>query len=173
MLARFVPAADEVGRLLRVSDAEARLFQGVAALGHYAARAGSTRQGIYAMTPSGKLLGSWNSRQVREVQRQLRAALAAWDALPEAERYPSEALAAGPRFEDRYPEDGLALLATSRDLPRTPETRDPADWRTHAWNVDHLWFTAAEARALAEGRLPEPAAIRLVRLHTRIADAGH
>jgi hypothetical protein len=119
------------------------------------------------VTPSGKLLGSWNTRQVPEVRRRLRAALDAWAALPEAERYPAEALAPGARFEDQYPMDGLVLVVHSRDLPRSDDRRDPASWRTHAWNLDHAWFTAAEAASLAAGELDEDAARRLVRLHAR------
>lgn len=153
----------------RDDDPEARFFRSFCDLGHYGSRDSvtGTRQGIYAIAPSGKLLGSWNSRRVPYVQQQLRAALAAWEALDEAHRYPAEALAPGARFEDRYPADGLALVAYSRDLAREPDTRDPADWRTHAWNVDHAWFSAAEARELAAGALSAGAARRLVRLHSR------
>jgi hypothetical protein len=169
LLASFVPTADEVGRLQRDTDPEARFFQAFAELGHYGGRERptSTRQGIYVVTPSGKLLGSWNTRQVAEVRRRLRATLEVWTQLPESERYPAEALAPGARFEDHYPVDGLVLVVYSRDLPRVDDTRDPADWRTHAWNVDHVWFTAAEAASLAAGELDRDAARRLVRLHTR------
>lgn len=169
LLASFVPTADEVGRLQRDTDPEALFFRGFAEFGHYGGRERptSTRQGIYVVAPSGKFLGSWNTRQVAEVRRRMRAALDAWAALPEAERYPAEALAPGARFEDHYPKDGLVLLAYSRDLPRENDARDPANWRTHAWNVDHVWFTAAEAASLAAGELEEGAARRLVRLHAR------
>lgn len=175
LLLSFVPAADEVGRLQRDADPEARFFQGFAEFGHYGGRERptGTRQGIYVVTPSGKLLGSWNTRQVAEVRRRLRAALEAWAELPESERYPAEALAPGARFEDHYPSDGLVLLAYSRDLPRAEGGPDPdatqgrRDWRTHAWNVDHVWFTAAEAASLAAGELDADAARRLVRLHAR------
>lgn len=168
-MASFVPAADEVGRLQRDTDPESRCFQGFAEFGHYGGRERptSTRQGTYVVTPSGKFLGSWNTRQVPEVRRRMRAALDAWAALPEAERYPAEALAPGARFEDQYPTDGLVLFAYSRDLPRAADARDPADWRTSAWNVDHAWFTATEAASLASGELDEGAARRLVRLHAR------
>lgn len=174
LLSRFIPAADEVTRLQRGSEPEPRLFQAFCELGHYGGRTAptGTRQGIYVITPSGKLLTSWNSRRVPEVLRRLRLALDAWEAMPDEERYPSEPLAAGARPEDRYPEDGLVLLATSRDLPRVDDARSESDWRTHAWNVDHVWFTRDEARALAAsteegGALPDAAARRLVRLHAR------
>jgi len=169
LLTSFVPAADEVGRLQRDPDPEARFFQGFAEFGHYGGRERptGTRQGTYVVTPSGKFLGSWNTRQVPEVRRRMRAALDVWDALPEAERYAAEALAPGARFEDDYPTDGLVLLVYSRDLPRDDDARDPHDWRTSAWNVDHVWFTAAEAASLAAGELDEGAARRVVRLHAR------
>jgi hypothetical protein len=41
------------------------------------------------------------------------------------------------------------------------------NWRTHSWNIDHVWFTAAEAAGLAAGELEKAAARRLVRLHAR------
>jgi hypothetical protein len=169
LLTRFVPCADEVGRLQRADDPEAVFFRSFCDYGHYARRdsATGTRQGIYALTPSGKLLGSWNSRRVPEVLRQLNRALELWDGMEDAERYPTESLALGARFEDRYPSDGLVLLAYSRDLPRENDTRDPADWRTNAWNVDHVWFTARDAAQLADGLLGDAAARRLVRLHAR------
>ena len=57
---RFVPAADEVWHLQNRKDAECRLFQAIAEQGHYAGRSrpSTTRQGIYACTPSGRFLAS-------------------------------------------------------------------------------------------------------------------
>ncbi len=169
LLADFIPVADEVGRLQRGSDAECRFFQGFAERGHYAGRSNptGTRQGIYALAPSGELLGSWNTRRVPEVRRQLTAALKAFEALPEERRYPKAELEASARFEDRYPVDGLVLTVYTRDLPRSEDTRDPKDWRTQAWNIDHAWFTRSEAQSLAEGALDSAAALRFVRLHAR------
>lgn len=164
---RFVPCADEVTHLQRAKTAAAKLFQSFCEEGHYAGRntPSSTRQGIYVVTPSGKLLGSWNSRQVDHVALQMTWALEAWDALEDAQRYPRARLTSGPRPEDHYPEDGLVLQVFTRDLGRSAGPAE--DWRQGAWNIDHLWLSGEEARALAEGALPEAAAERLVRLHGR------
>ena len=147
-----MPCADEVGRLQRAKTPEAKLFQEFCEKGHYAGRTKptGTRQGIYAVTPTGELLASWNSRRVDYVKEQMSAALAKWEAMSDAERLPEDALESGPRPEDHYPEDGLVLQVFSRDLPRE-DGESCSDWRKDAWNVDHLWLSAKEARALAEG----------------------
>ena len=77
LAAKFIPAADEVGRLQSGRDAECRLFQKVAEQGHYAGRTrpSSTRQGTYATTADGTFLASWNNNNPRVVARKLREAL--------------------------------------------------------------------------------------------------
>lgn len=165
-LDRFIPCADEVWQLQHLETPEAKMFQSFMDDGHYAPRKGNgqTRQGIYAVAPSGKLLASWNARREDFVAARLVEALEAWDRLPRKERLPEEALAKGGRPEDAYPEDGLALRVFTRDLPREDA---PDDWRAKAWNIDHLWLSREEAEALAKGALPERAARRIARLHGR------
>jgi hypothetical protein len=151
LLTRFVPAADEVGRLQRGKDPECLLFQQIAEQGHYGGRTQptNTRQGLYAATVDGRLLASINHNDPTRVAAMLKQALAAWEALPRAERVPAgwDGASERRRLEARYPSDGLALRLTSRDLPRTTGA-PPRDWRAHAWNLDSVWFTAAEARSL-------------------------
>jgi len=179
LLQRFVPAADEVGRLQRGKDPESLLFQKVAEQGHYAGRSvpTSTRQGLYATTADGRMLASINHNDPARVAAMLEKALAAWDALTEAER----ATQAGwdgttdrQRLEGRYPQDGLVLRVTTRDLER-PGAAGAAprdDWRSKAWNLDYLWFRSEEAatfvpekRALGATRTLAPAALdRLTRV---------
>lgn len=170
LLDAFVPCADEVWRLQNAEGCESDVFRGFCDDGHYAARKGngSTRQGIFVVTPKGDLLRSWNVRRPEVVERNLRAALADWKKLSKEERLPSGELFEGVRrAEDAYPEGGLALRVFTRDLPREDAALAPDDWRVRAWNIDHLWFSAAEARALVAGALDENAARRLVRLHAR------
>lgn len=166
LVKRFVPCADEVWQLQHVDTPEALLFRDFMDDGHYAKRKGDgkTRQGIYAVAPSGKLLASWNARREDFVAARLEEALEAWEKLSREERLPKEALAAGGRAEDAYPEDGLALRVFTRDLPREDP---PEGWRAKAWNIDHLWLSAEEAAALAKGALPERAAQRVAFLHGR------
>ena len=179
LAAQFVPAADEVGRLQRGKEPDCVLFQQMAEHGHYSGRTqpSSTRQGIYAVAPSGAFLASLNHRDPRRVAAMLQRALERWAEMPADERLGNAAPAGDVvRWEDAYPQDGLVLEVLCRDLPRTPAGSDRAagdgdrdgegegegegdrggrrsrgrdrDWRRHAWNRDWAWFTAAEARAL-------------------------
>jgi hypothetical protein len=174
LAARFVPAADEVYRLQNGGDEECRLFQKFAEKGHYGGRPGASRQGTYAAAPSGVLLASINSNDPRRVARVLRAALAAWEKLPRADRLlagdPRGRAAGFRRAERYYPEGGLVLHVYSRDLPRE---RVAAGWRGKAWNQDYAWFKKEEARQFLPddprpGRKQDlPAALvrRLARAH--------
>jgi hypothetical protein len=114
---------------------------------NFSRRSGSdTRQGYYAATPSGRWLGSLNSRNPANVAAMLREALQRWNAMSKEERLldydPAEILPQINRNENSYPEDGLVLRVNSRDLPRTG--LDPTDWRSSAWNFDYAWFTRDE-----------------------------
>jgi hypothetical protein len=133
------------------TDPECRLFQKFAELGHYR-RPGATRQGTYCVSPSGVLLGSVNSNNPERIADLLERSLAKWGTLPREERLlpadPRKQLADIRRPERHYPEDGLVLNVTSRDLPREKGTASPkkaSRWDT-TWNQDFAWFTRAEAR---------------------------
>jgi hypothetical protein len=184
LLQSFVTVADEVGRLQRGDDAESEVFRGFCESGHYGGRTQptNTRQGTYAVAPSGRFLASINSNDPQKMAAMLRTALQRYGELDAAaRRLPQEQqqrLAAGRRFEDRCPQDGLVLAEYVRDLDRPAEAGaaagdGAADWRTRAWNEDQVWFSAAEARAWvpatptvgAVTELPERLAVRLVRLH--------
>ena len=73
LAAKFIPAADEVGRLQSGKDAECQLFRKIAEQGHYAGRTrpSRTRQGTYATTADGTFLASWNKNDPRVVARNL------------------------------------------------------------------------------------------------------
>jgi hypothetical protein len=181
LLARFVCAADEVGRLQRGKDPEGLLFQKVAEQGHYAGRTvpTSTRQGLYATTAGGTLLASINHNDPARVAAMLEQALAAWDKLPAEQRAPADGwdgTSGRQRLEARYPEGGLALRVLSRDLPREEgqAAARAGDWRAKAWNLDYAWFRREEARALlppgelvagTQHEVPRALVDRLVRLH--------
>ncbi len=181
MLEQFVPVADEVGRLQRGKDVECRTFQEFAEQGHYKGRTqpSNTRQGIYAVAPSGKFLASCNTRHAHVVARMLRRALHRWQELEASERHLPAAriaeLGKTKRWIDGYPEDGLVLRITTRDLPRTSGDRAsrPRDWRARAWNLDYAWFKKSEAKQFvppkpkvgARRAVPQPLIRRLVRLN--------
>jgi hypothetical protein len=184
----FIPAADEVYRLQSGRDAECRLFQKFAEQGHYGGRTvpSNTRQGTYAVTPSGVFLASLNSNDPEAVAGMLRRALDKWKTLTREQRLSAESAAPAPadlsRAERFYPADGLALQVHSRDLPREgaaaqqaaqPASQERGAWRGQAWNNDFAWFTKAEARSFLPdtvtvgGRreVPEALVRRVVRLH--------
>ncbi|MEE2826081.1 MAG: hypothetical protein VYE64_05595 [Planctomycetota bacterium] len=153
---KFVLAADEVWRLqggydfrkyqaAGGNDPECVCFQEMAADGHYGP-GGGTKQGIYVCTPAGKLLGSINSLSADAVRKMMERSLAAWQALPEADRLARPApLKPAHRWEWSAPAKGLILKETIRYLTNeAPETQTPEP----RFNHDFAWFSADEARRL-------------------------
>jgi hypothetical protein len=150
LAAKFVPAADEVYRLQNLKtgvDPECRLFQKFSEIGHYR-QPGATRQGTYCVTPSGMLLGSINSNDPKRIADLLQKSLAKWETLKRDERLlntdPKKQQADVKRPERFFPEDGLVLNVTSRDLPADAKAVKK-EWQLHAWNQDFAWFTKNEA----------------------------
>ena len=144
--AAFVPVADNCSYTQSQPDAKGEFFRHVAEQGHYAGRTKptATRQGLYACTPEGELLASINTRDGERVLQMLQQALEKWhqrssslDAPAFDERYEP---ATGYRWE--YPEGGLVLKVSVRDLPRDSGELDPRH------NIDHAWFTKDEASGL-------------------------
>lgn len=170
----FVPAADEVWSLQNRKDQEALLFQKIAEQGHYAGRTqpSNTRQGTYATTPGGTLLASINSNDPRAMAGMMQRALSKWKFIEDKDRWLDGEVKPGVaqgRPEALYPEDGLVLRQTVRDLPRDNRTED---WRTQAWNKDYVWFRRGEMLAMAPTRfevgekrsLPAPILNRMGRI---------
>jgi hypothetical protein len=167
----FVAAADETWRLQRGSDPECRHFQAMADQGHYGG-GGGTRQGIYLCAPSGKLLASINSLNAQAVLDTLERGLAAWEALPDEQRWlsPEDRIEPEHRWEFSYPARGLVLTSVNRDLPADG---DPNAEPARPSNRDHVWFAPDEARRWlpanprpgAVHRLPAPLVERLARFH--------
>jgi hypothetical protein len=134
----FVAVTDEVWRLQRGTDAECKHFQRMANQGHYQAE-GGTRQGIYVMTASGKLLASVNTLDAAAVLGTIRKGLTAWEQTTEADRrLPEDFQLPRRRWESSYPADGLVLRSLNVDLG---EGVDKA-----RRNRDHVWFSKDEAR---------------------------
>ncbi|MGH2350378.1 MAG: hypothetical protein ACRDJN_02035 [Chloroflexota bacterium] len=182
---RFIPLAENCSPLQTQRDAKGEFFRLVAEQGHYAGRTvpSATRQGQYAFTAGGILLGSINTREVGKMLGMLQQALRRW-----AEIRDGGAAAAGdapasyqpdPRYPPRYPVDGLVLKVFLRDLARHDDGREP-DWRSRAVNYDYAWFTKEEARSLVPSTpragtrqdVPWPIARRLARFHLLDAVRG-
>jgi hypothetical protein len=148
---RFVPVAENSSALERQTDDKGEFFRHVAEQGHYGGRTfpTSTRQGSYAFLADGTFLASVNSTDPERMVAMMREALDR-AGQPDALGDPAPAQLADTLPEDEgYPEDGLVLRATVRDLPR-PAGQPPADEK---WNLDYAWIRRDEARAM----VPEPA----------------
>lgn len=153
------------------ADAECRAFQEVAAHGHESAWYGS-RQGIYAVAPSGAFLGWCNAQSAEPLLDLMARAQARFAALPPIARRPGLGHLPWPehRAEQRFPHGGLVLAVTVRDLTGARRTD---------WNQDHAWFSRVEARSFLPADptpgdvhdVPEELALRLARFH--LLDAAH
>ena len=143
-----MPATDEVWRLQRNDDSDCVMFRRMVR-GHDAPSRG-TMQGFYVFSPGGALLGRRNSRRVDGMVRMLEQALARWEALPGDERRLPKGTDVTPkhRWEDSYPEDGLVLTSTVRDIP--PDA-DPRRRRRQPFNRNPVWFSKSEARRWLPG----------------------
>jgi hypothetical protein len=169
---QFVPAADEVWRLQQGDDPECVFFQKMANHGHYGDRLGSTRQGIYVCSPSGKFLASINSNNPDFVLSMLERGLKAWQNLPEEQKRlsPQSVIKPRHRWEDSFPKDGLVLSVITRDLPADCDPSKPCATK---WNQDRVWFSKPEARLWLpvdpkpgdKRELPQELVTRLARLH--------
>jgi hypothetical protein len=157
----------------RRRDAEGRFFKQVSDQGPQAGHHTDTRQGIYLLTASGKLLGYKNAGQNPEVMRDfIRSGLAKWGKLPEAERAPGAVKVEEPgRLDAAYartpPENGLIVNVHARlldcadaagtsvqGLPKAGDILGGfADAQCKVGNGDeasrdHLWLTEAEWKSL-------------------------
>ncbi|HZU34625.1 MAG TPA: hypothetical protein VFA18_01880 [Gemmataceae bacterium] len=182
----FIPVVGDDWYERRRQDAEGEFFRRVsdaAGRGNHDADGGPTRQSIYCLTASGKLLYAKNAGQLpSEMRKALRWGLEAWNKLPEAERRPGAIhvpeLKPDPAFDRSLPSGGLILKTYTRALRRTAKgSLEPADVRMGGVRVspqiDHVWITEPEWRALVPAepkvgqRLPVPATLtqRLCRYH--------
>ena len=138
-----MPAADEVWRLQRTKDPDCVLFRSMVRGHDQPSR--TTMQGFYVFSPGGARLGARNSRNPDAMARMLEQALRRWKELPAAQRKLPEGTRITPnhRWEDSYPEAGLVLMGTVRDVPLGA---DPIRRRRSQFNGNPVWFSKAEAR---------------------------
>ncbi len=168
---KFVPTTDEVWLLQNGKSPECKLFQKMAANGHYRTK-NKTKQGMYVCTPGGEFLASVNSNNPDRVMAMMREGLQAWNALKPDQRIEVDASIEKPdrRAEASEPDDGLILAVYARDLP---DTLDPNSQAGEKWNRDTAWFSKQEALELIPGKrevgqslkFPQPLVNRLVALH--------
>lgn len=177
----FVPVAADDWYQRRRLDDEGAFFRRVADQGPRKGEGGSTRQGIYAFTASGKLLGYRNHHDVEVMRRFVEDSLAKWHKLPAADRAKGaidigDALKVDAAYSRTPPPGGLILNVYTRILDRTDDffchgtCKFPGGQRAAH---DRVWLTADEVRALLPGdpavgqEFAAPAALtyRLARFH--------
>jgi len=145
----FIAVADELHDLRTGSTPEALFFQRV----FQQKQRHAGHQGVFIATPSGRLLASGTTYTADSVTALIEKSLVAWTRLPVAERYdPDEPLLteqASGRAEDFYPEDGLVLRVTTRDLPAASLD----DERIPRWHRYFLWLDRDEMLAMLPSRL--------------------
>jgi hypothetical protein len=163
----------------RRNDPEGKFFRMVtdqAGRGSSGPDGGSTRQAIYCLTASGKLLYWKNAGQLPgEMRKALHWGLEAWRKLPASERKPGaiqvEDIKLDPRFTHAPPPGGLIVNVFTRALERDAKGElRPAESKVNGVNRepqrDHLWLTQAEWKALIPARpkpgetVPVPAAVQ-------------
>ncbi len=130
-------------RLQTDDDPECKLFRR-AVHGHDRPSRG-TMQGIYVFAAGGVLLGRLNSLDPDAVAAMLESALEKWETVPAADRSlpPGARITPRHRWEDSYPESGLVLVRTARDLAAG---FDPGAEPLRPFNRDQAWFSHDEAR---------------------------
>ena len=165
---KFVPVAIDQAYQRRQKDAEGEFYRKIALQGPRHDFEGSTTQGFYASTNSGKFLFYNNNRGPGGEERlidELNKALAAAATLRK-EVAPIADGKLDKKYNPRSPEGGLVLRAHSKVLHGydPPKDRFQKIFQ-EGLGRDNFWITAAEHKALAKGELPESLKLRLVRYH--------
>lgn len=183
----FVAVAIDDWYQRRRTDAVGKFFHDVAEQGPRAGDDGDTKQGIYCLTASGKLLWYGNSRNVGGNLAAFRQAVFAFGRLPAEEREPG-AVKVPPldekqldrKFTRELPEGALVVRVFARVLERDENgdckvcTATSSTARTGLLSsLDHLWISADEWRKLVPREakagdriaLPETVALRVARFH--------
>jgi hypothetical protein len=180
---QYVPVTGDDWYQRRRDDPEGEFFRKVADQGPRKGEGGSTRQGIYMVTASGKLLAYKNAGQAPDVMREvLRQGLREWNKLPAAERKPGAVRVENiPRLDRRYtrqpPPGGLIVDVYTRILDHdargelcrgkcvVPGGEKAA--RDHLWLTREEWQSLVPADAKKGDQVPMPDAVarRIARYH--------
>lgn len=176
-----IPVASDDWYNRRKRDAEGEFFRSVSNQGPRKNKGvgGSTRQGMYIFTASGKLLGyrnNWDPNNMRlEIQRALKkfAALPAKDRTPGAIKVPD--LNASDFDKGYYrpvPTNGLVVRVHSRLIERDGKafktcSELPSGILGLMTARDHLWIQEKELKALLPGN---PKAGQIIEMPTKIAE---
>ena len=179
----FIPVTGDDWYQRRREDAEGEFFRKVADQGPRKGVGGSTRQGIYCFTASGKLLAYKNHQDPDVMRSVAEQALAEFKNLPAEEREPGavkvpDADKPDPRYHRAPPPGGLVVNVYTRILDHDDKGEFcKGSCKTAGGDQsarDHLWLTKAEWQGLVPkdaktgDHFPMPAAIarRVARFHT-------
>jgi hypothetical protein len=178
----YVPVTGDDWYQRRRDDTEGAFFRKVADQGPRKGAGESTRQGIYLLTASGKLLAYKNHQDPGVMRDVLRQGLDAWRKLPAAERQPGAVKVEEPdkvdaAYDRKPPEGGLIATVYTRILDREGldgYCRGSCDFPGgNAAARDHLWLTRDEWQSLVpkgakkgdEFPVPAKVAERILRFH--------
>ncbi len=178
----FIPLAMNDWYLRRQQDEAGEFFRRIADQGPRKGQGGTTRQGRYAFTASGILLGYNNNRSVERILTMLREALAEWGTLSDAERRPKLPATTGEtdkRFVRTAPQGGAIVKVHTRILEKKGDLLQrcsAADATTGGGTrgvgaaIDHLWIKPEEYAALLPTderpvALPAEMVFRIARWH--------
>src|SRR5690606_18289750 len=178
---RFIPAVGDDWYRRRQNDLVGEFFRSVANQGPRKGEGGSTRQGLYILTSSGKLLAFRNSSDPKSVAALIERGLAEWAALEAEERKAKPFEEKRPDLDERYartpPEGGLIIEVRARELDLLEDgafcKAQDRPTRQDLPSIDHLWLTQDEWRSLVPAKLeagvelpvPEAIARRIARFH--------
>jgi hypothetical protein len=177
----FIPVAADDWYQRRREDDEGEFFRKIANQGPRKGEGGSTRQGIYAFTASGKLLGYRNNNNTNVMRDFIYDSYKAWERLPVFERAKGvlevgDVKKVDANYSRTPPKDGLIVNVFTRILDRQDDffchgsCKFPGgDKSAH----DRLWLTADELQALMpkeikldqEVTIPAEVTYRLARFH--------
>ncbi len=157
LLERFVPVVDTpsnyegYGVQVDRSRLQYRLVDQI--LGQTVYKQISGAQGLYVVTPSGKLIaGTTEHSNPSRVLAEMRKGLEAYSQMPKSERLLPRA--PDPKTDKietltddpKPPRDGLILRMVSRGLP-TPGVSEQDTRHTSFYKLDRVWFTREQARS--------------------------
>ena len=186
---RFIVAAADDWYQRRRDDDVGRFFRAVADQGPRKGRNGSTRQGRYVFTASGKLLGYNNNRDPDRIMKMLEESLEVFRNLPVDERRAgatkvpqSTPSAQDPRYRRVLQPDTIPVKAFTRALVKNgegyglwdPLKTGPKNLRQTGLDiaVDHLWIRQSEieeilqlSKTLKASALPRDLSMRIARYH--------
>ena len=178
----FVPVTGDDWYQRRRNDDEGAFFRAVAGQGPRKGQGGSTRQGIYCLTASGKLLAYKNASDPEVMREAIRLGLARWKALPASERKPGafevpKARKVDANYTRTPPPGGLILESHTRILDRDGKGGFSRGTCKRVGGEqaarDHVWITREEWQKLIPSdprkgqtfAMPAALADRFLRFH--------